>query len=556
VSDASDWLLARLADEGVEVVFGNPGSTELPLMDALPRQDRIRYVLGLHESSVLGMADGYAQQGDRLGVVNVHVQPGLANAMSGILNAARARVPLLVTVGQQVTELLDQAPFLGGELVELARPIAKAAWEVGRDGDLQELVERAIAAATTHPRGPVVLSLPMDLLVAAPPDSAMGMGVLRRVHDAGQLDRAAELLAGARAPALLLGDGVIHEGASATAAALADRLGAPMFGEPFAARAPVPTDHPLWRGPLPGFAAEIAPTLAGYDLLLAVGMPVFRLFGESPGPALPDGVDLIHLDVDPDEIGRVHIPTVGLPGSVADGLSEIFHRLTDIPDAGARRGEAVTAAWRARVGARDRLEALAEGPGIGPAAFSLAVAGAVGHDDLVVDEALTSGRWLRTALGRRDPTNWLAHRGSALGWGLPAAVGAKLADPSRRVMCVHGDGSFLFGVHALWTAARERLGVAVVIADNGGYEILRAGLEGLTGRPEGDWPGLAIADPPLDLVAISRGFGASAERVEHRDQLGDAFGGLWRRAKEGPAVLVVPVSGRTPAVGYPVATGR
>ncbi len=556
MSNASDWLLARLADEGVDVMFGNPGSTELPLMDALPRQDRVRYVLGLHESSVLGMADGYAQQGDRLGVVNVHVQPGLSNAMSGILNAARARVPLLVTVGQQVTGLLDQAPFLGGELVEVARPIAKAAWEVGRDGDLEELVERALSAATTHPRGPVVLSLPMDVLVAPAPDASMGMVVLHRVHDPAELRRAAELLARARAPALLLGDAVVHEGASATAAALADRLGAPMFGEPFAARTPVPTDHPLWRGPLPGFAGEIAPMLAGYDVLLAAGMPVFRVFGESPGPALPDNVDLIHLEVDPDEIGRVHIPTVGLPGSVADGLTEILHRLPDIPDAGPRRGVAIAAAGQARVGARDRLEALAEVPGIGPAAFCLAVAGAVGSDDLVVDEALTSGRWLRTALGRRDATNWLAHRGSALGWGLPAAVGAKLADPSRRVMCVHGDGSFLFGVHALWTAARERLGVAVVVADNGGYEILRAGLEGLTGRPEGGWPGLAIADPPLDLVAISRGFGASAERIEHRDRLGDALEDLWKRAEAGPAVLVVPVSGRTPAVGYPVATRR
>jgi benzoylformate decarboxylase len=552
VRNGSDWLLARLADEGVDVVFGNPGSTELLLMDALPRQDRIRYVLGLHESSVLGMADGYAQQGDRLGVVNVHVQPGLANAMSGILNAARARVPLLVTVGQQVTELLDQAPFLGGELVELARPIAKAAWEAGRDGDLQELVERAISTASSHPRGPVVLSLPMDLLVAAAPDASTGWAVLHGEHDSSELERAADLLARARAPALLLGDGVIHEGASATAAALADRLGAPMFGEPFAARAPVPTDDPLWRGPLSGFASEIAPVLTGYDVLLAVGMPVFRVFGDSPGPALPGGLGLIHLDVDPEEIGRVHTPAVGLAGSVADGLTEIFRRLPHIPDADARRGMAITAAGRARVDARDRLGALAEGPGIGPAAFSLAVAEAVGQDDLVVDEALTSGRWLRTALGRRDPTNWLAHRGSALGWGLPAAVGAKLADPSRRVMCVHGDGSFLFGVHALWTAARERLGVAVVVADNGGYEILRAGLEGLTGRPEGGWPGLVISDPSLDLVAISRGFGASAERIEHRDQLGDAFRDLWRRAEGGPAVLVVPVSGRTPAVGYPV----
>ena len=137
------------------MVFGNPGSTELPLIDAFPRQDRVRYVLGLHESSVVGMADGYAQQGDRLGVANVHVQPGLTNAMSGILNAARARVPLLVTVGQQVTSLLGQAPFLGGELVELARPIAKHASEVATVNDLPGELARAVELATRHPRGPV-----------------------------------------------------------------------------------------------------------------------------------------------------------------------------------------------------------------------------------------------------------------------------------------------------------------------------------------------------------------------------------------------------------------
>ena len=549
---AGDWLLERLADEGVEVVFGNPGSTELPLMDAFPRQTRVRYVLGLHEAAVMGMADGYAQQGDRLGVVNVHVQPGLANAMSGILNAARARVPLLVTVGQQVTSLIDQAPFLGGELVALARPIAKAAWEVGRDGDLQELLVRSVAAATTHPRGPVVLSLPMDALVAEAPDVSMHMAVLTRMHDPALLEHACRLLGGARAPVLLLGDGVVQEGASAIAAALADRLGAPMYGEPFAARAPVSTDHPLWRGPLPGFAVEIAPVLADHDVVMAVGMPVFRLFGDSPGSALPEGARLIHLDVDGDEIGRVHQPEVGLQGSVAEGLREILDRLPAIADVEARRAAAITAAGRARADAERRLASLADAPGIDAAAFSQAVAAAVGPDDLVVDEALTSGRWLRTALGRRDPTNWLAHRGSALGWGLPAAVGAKLADPARRVMCVHGDGSFLFGVHSLWTAARERLGLAVVVADNGGYEILRAGLEGLTGVPDAPWPGLAIANPPLDLAAIARGFAASAARIDHRDQLGDALRDLWRRAEGGPAVLVVPVTGRTPAVGYPI----
>ena len=551
--NAADWLLEALADQGVEVLFGNPGSTELPLIDALPRQDRIRYVLGLHEASVMGMADGYAQQGDRLGVVNVHVQPGLANAMSGILNAARARVPLLVTVGQQVTELLDAAPFLGGELVALAGPIAKHASEVATVNDLPVELARAVELATRHPRGPVVLSIPMDVQAGSAPDSAAGLAVLSPLPDLDAIDRAAAVMDAATAPVILAGDGVAHEHAVDLVALLAERIGAPIFGEPFAARAPIATDHPLWRGPLPGFASEIGPLLRQYDVVFAVGMPVFRLFGSSPGTALAPGARLIHLDSDSDEIGRVVVPEVGLAMSIAAGLAAIVDRLGACDDVAERR-LAVTLAESAgvREAARGRLLAAAAGDGITAAAFSQAVAAVVGPKDLVVDEALTSGRWLRTALDRRDPTNWLAHRGSALGWGLPAAVGAKLADPSRRVMCLHGDGSFLFGVHALWTAARERLGLAIVVADNSGYEILRAGLEGLTGRPEGGWPGLAITDPPIDLVAISRGFGASAARIEHRDQLGDALRDLWLRAEEGPAVLVVPVTGRTPAVGYPL----
>ena len=218
-----------------------------------------------------------------------------------------------------------------------------------------------------------------------------------------------------------------------------------------------------------------------------------------------------------------------------------------------RRAGVMEATVKERSEAMTRLAEASDSARLTSGVFCTAIAAAVTPDDLVVDEALTSGRWLRTALGgRNNPGNWLAHRGSALGWGLPAAVGAKLADPTRRVMCVHGDGSFLFGIHALWTAARERLGVAVVVADNSGYEILRAGLEGLTGRAEGAWPGLALNDPPVDLVAISRGFGASAERIDHRDQLGDALADVWRRAESGPAVLVVPVTGKTPAVGYPV----
>lgn len=552
--NGADWLLAALAEEGITRLFGNPGSTELPITDALGRQDRVRYVLALHEAAAMGMADGYAQATGAPAAVNVHVQPGLANALSGVLNAARCRVPLIVTVGQQVRALLPGDPFLGGELVEMARPLAKGAWEVSRPEDLPALMQRAVATALTPPRGPVVLSLPLDVQVAPAP-APHTRTVLEPLAPppAEALDRAAALLAGARAPALVAGDAVAHAGASAVLSELAGRLGAPVFGEPMPATVPLATDHPLWRGPLPAFAAQIAPRLERHDVVVAVGMPVFRLFGDSPGPALPPETALVHLEVDPREIGKVHAPAVGLAGDLGAGMAGLLARLGPAPpEAEARRARETARAAEARRLARRALAA-GDGERVSPAAFARAVAGAVGPRDLVVDEALTAGRGLRALVPRRTPRTWLAHRGSALGWGLPAAVGAAIADRSRRVLALQGDGSLLFGVSALWTAAHEGLrGLALVVADNGGYEILRAGLEGMTRRAEGAWPGIVIDTPRLDPVAICAGFGASAARVERRADLPEALRDLWRRAADGPAVLVVGVEGRAPPVGYPI----
>lgn len=552
--NGADWLLAALAAEGMPVLFGNPGSTELPITDALGRQDAVRYVLALHESVAMGMADGYAQVTGRPAAVNVHVQPGLANAMSGILNAARCRVPLVVTVGQQVQELLPGEPFLGGELVGMALPIAKGAWEVARAADLPDAFALAVRTATTAPRGPVVLSVPLDVQVAAAPAAHVARPAPPALPPpADALDRAAAVLASAAAPVILAGDEVARAGGSAALSALAGRLGAPVHGEPMPASVPLATDHPLWRGPLPPFAAQIAPVLAAHDVVLAVGMPVFRLFGMSPGPALPAGVRLLHLDVDPHEVGKVHAPEVGLVGDVATGLAGLADRLgPPTPEARERYARSVAATAAGRRAARARLVRDAAPGHVTPGAFARAVGDALGPRDLLVDEALTSGRGLRAAVSRRTAATWLAHRGSALGWGLPAAVGAKLADPARRVMALQGDGSLLFGVSALWSAANQGLGVALVVADNGGYEILRAGLEGMTGRPEGRWPGLALREPRVDVEAVCRGFGASVARADRPGDLREAMADLWRRTDEGPAVLVVGVAGRTAPVGYPL----
>jgi benzoylformate decarboxylase len=552
----SDALLAALAAQGVEVIFGNPGSTELPIMDALARPGAPRFVLGLTEPVVMGMADGYAQTADRLGVALVHVQPGMANALSGVLNAARARVPLLVIVGQQVSSMLPGAPFLGGEIVGMARPIARYAEEVTDPGMLGAMLCDAVAAALGPPAGPAILSLPLEVQAGTsgalpiPPRAPRAIAA----PEPADLDAAAALLARATTPIILAGDGVEHDHAHGALSALAARLGAPVMGEPFAARMPLDSDDPAWAGPLPRAAAPIRHVLGGHDVVLAVGMPVFRLFGWSPGSAMPDGVSLIHVDVDAAEIGRTHIPDVGMvasPGAVMEGL---LARLgAPDPPSLARREATATSNEAGRANAHAALRARGDGEEvISGAALSAAIGDGIAAADLLVDEGITATRDLRVAMGHRDVGSCMWHRGSALGWGLPAAVGAAIADSTRRVVCMQGDGSLMFGVQALWTAAHERCRIALVVGDNAGYEILRAGMEGLTGIPDGGWPGLVVTDPDLDIAAICRGFGASAEDVTDPAALPGAVADVLARAADGPAVLVARVEGRTPAVGGPL----
>ena len=513
--DSADWLISALAAEGVEVVFGNPGSTELPLVDAFARQDRVRYVLGLHEMSVMGMADGYAQSTGRIGVVNVHVQPGISNALAGLINASRARVPLLVTVGQQVTGMLDEQAFLGGDVLSPAAPFAKGLWDPRRVEDLPVAIAEALRCARTPPCGPVVVSLPMDVLVSASPThpyTPLGQGVA----PAPPAEAIAELAArasGAARPAVLVGDGVAHADVARQVVALSDRLGAPMLGEPWASRVAVHANASLWAGPLPIFGAQIRERLADYDVVIALGMPTFRLFGSSPGPTLSADTQLVVVDEGPAELSSGVRPVQTIRGSLDATLTGVLAALGP-PDANAvaRRAAAIAARATARSAARRAVGARG-GDVITAPDFARAVAGAVGPGDIVFDESLTAGRAVRTVMGARAPGSWYAHRGSALGWGLPAAVGAAIAHPERRVICLHGDGSLLFGIHAIWTAAHLGVGLGMVVADNQGYEILRAGMEGMTGRAQGNWAGLAIGAPHLDIAEIARGFGASAEAV-------------------------------------------
>ncbi len=527
-------FLELLHRAGVTHLFGNPGTTELPLNDALARDRRVRYVLGLHECPVVAAADGYAMASGRLAVVNLHTSCGLGNAMGMLVNAKAAGSPLLVTAGQQDTRHVFEEPVLAGPLVEMARPLVKYAAEVSRVEDLPNATRRAIQAALTPPTGPVFLSLPLDVqsALADSLDLSPPWPADRHVRPARTpLQQAATLLANATNPVILAGSRVTESGGCRELISLAETLGAPVFNEQNSSRGrfPIPTDHPLYAGPVPLWNPDISAALAGYDVAVVVGMNLLRLYiRQEPIRPLPPGLRLIHLDSDPAEIGKNYPVEVGLFGDPKAGLAELVYeidrRLT--PDAAAAAAERGRAHGTRLAAARGVFQATVDGWLAARSLKGSAVMGAIARvlpaDAAVVEECPTTHGNVLERLGAvRDPAGYFGHRGWALGWGVGCALGVKLAWPDRPVLAVVGDGSAAFGMQGLWTAAREQLPVVFVVANNRRYHILEVCGDRL-GLPDlGAGPGMTLGDPPIDFVGLSRALGVEAQTVTDADELSD-----------------------------------
>jgi benzoylformate decarboxylase len=452
-------FLELLKQEGVEIVFGNPGTTELPLMDAFAVENDIRYVLGLQEAAVMAMTDGYAQASGKLAVVNLHVAPGLGNAMGMLYDARKAAAPILVTAGQQDTELAVSEPILWADLATLARPFVKWADEVHRLVDLPRMVHRAAKTALAPPTGPVFLSLPGDILKnEADLDLLAPTRVGHRLRgDTTALAEAAALLAKAERPVIIAGDAVAQSGAHAEVIALAELIGAPVYVEFVPNTASFPTSHPLFRGALTRTAPGTRAVLDQHDLLFSVGGDLFTLSLPSPVDPMPPGLPLIHLDIDPWEIGKNYPASVGILGDPKATLPELTALV-------------------------EKARALTGRTPVMPLALLHAIGETLPRDAVVVEEALSSAPGIRSLIRSDDPQSYFGLRGGGIGWGLPAAIGVKLALPARPVVGLIGDGSAMYTCQALWTAARYRLAVVWVILNNRSSRILKQRVQALRGH--------------------------------------------------------------------------
>ncbi|MBM4332013.1 MAG: thiamine pyrophosphate-binding protein [Deltaproteobacteria bacterium] len=540
-------FLEILKQEGVEFIFGNPGSTELPLMDALQGQKEMQYFMALHEGVAISMADGYAVASGKLGVVNVHTTPGIGNSMGMLYNAYKANAPLLVTAGQHDQRFLVTEPILYSYLPEVAKPYVKWSSEILHFEDLPRMVHRAAKVAASPPMGPVFLSLPVDVLKA---EGEIDLGASTRIDPRLRASRAAieasaEMLSRANHPVIIAGDAVARGDAHKELARVAELLGAPVYQQTVSGTCNFPSSHPLSLGPIPRIQKAARNALQDADVLFSVGADLLTMSLPSEIDPIPPGLPIIHLHLDPWEIGKNYPAKIAFLGDPKETLPELEKALGERLTLG---GKAEAEVRLARVGqAKEKTLSVLRGKAkeerermpITPLALMEAVCDNLPGNSVVVDETISSGRALRVLLKSEDPHSYYGMRGGGIGWGIPAALGVKLALGDRPVVALIGDGSAMYSYQGLWTAAHYGLAVTFVICNNSSYRILKERTHALGGfsAKADSYIGMDLEQPEIDFVGLAKALGVPGERCERSKEVKGALARALRQ--QGPVLIDV-----------------
>jgi benzoylformate decarboxylase len=490
-----------LRERGLTTLFGNPGSTEVPFLAAFP--DDLRFVLGLHEASVVGMATGWAIAREEPAFALLHTTAGLGNAVGALATARVNRAPVVVLVGQQDRRHLALEPFLAGRLQGLGGEYPVWVDQPVRAQDVPGAILRASHEAVTH-RGPAIVIVPMDDWGAAADEErehAAPASVIRAAAAApAEIDALVAFLADARAPALVVGAGTDSADAWAALVALAEQLVAPVFQESFGARAGFPQDHRLFAGVLPADRPRLRTKLAPYDAVLVVGAPVFRQSPYAPGGFTEPGTRIAVVGDNPDEVHRsaAQLAVLAPPASVCRELAQRFP---------ARKGPAPEPFQPPPA-----PDPPAAGEPLQAGHVLSALAERLPRNAVVVEETPVDRPELHERLLAREPLGFLSAAMGGLGFALAGATGVRMALPERPVVTVVGDGSALYGIQALWSAAHYRAGVLFVILSNGGYAIMDRLAERHGGT--GPWPSFDV-----DIAQMARAQGCAAKRIVEHDEL-------------------------------------
>ena len=534
VRDAT-FRVAR--DLGMTTWFGNPGSTEIPLLADLP--DGIEYLLALHENAAVGMAAGHAIAAGRPALVSLHAAAGLGNAVNALISARVNRAPLVVVVGQQDRRHVAFEPFLTGRLEGLAGDYLVAVHLPLRAQDVPGMVARAYHEAATW-SGPALVIVPMDDWPAPMEEDAVlaAAAVCRSATGVTEADVApiAQMLDGARSPAVVVGAGASDRATWDALLQLTARLDCPVWQEPFTGRPGFPQDHFRFAGVLPAGRAALRDTLASHDVLLVVGAGVLRQYQYEPGPLFAVGTAVAVITADPAEAHRspARIALIAPPTGACALLAQMVasHAAGSAPSDERREPQA------ARRGGARAETAARQGGGLRAEDVFAALASRLDPDTIVVEESPSSRELLQEMLPARDPLGYLGAAMGNLGFALPEAIGLRLADPTRPVLAILGDGSAIYGVQALWSAAHYGVGVLVIVLANGGYAMM----DQIASRPgKLPWPGF----PEVRLARVADGFGCPADTVTTLDSLVDVLDRIipTLRTRREPLLLNVEITG-------------
>ena len=526
-------LLELLRSEGVEFVFGNPGTTELPLIDALVDFPDIKYIWGLQEASVVGMADGYAQASGKTGFVNLHTAGGVGHGMGGLINAAASAVPLVVTAGQQDLRHKLTDPLLFDDLEAIASPISKWSDELSDVSQLPILLRRAFQDAIASPNGPVFLSLPMDIMEKATDVAIPSLSNVDRKPIAGSLDVLADKLSNYEIGrvAIIAGDEIAFDDAMQEAVKLSNILGAPVYGSSWPGRLPFPTKHHNWQGNLPTTAAGIGAIMSNYDAIIALGGKSFISILYSEGPALPETCDLFQLSNDGRDLGRTYPTELSLVGDIKRSLvllnEELTKKMSPYKDLLIKeKAKAVAANEAKQKILLDEVAELRSNSVIHPMVAAYEIIKAIPQDMPIVDEAIATLNHIRSFIDVKSPNQYLANRGGGLGWGIPASVGYSLACDRRAVVSLNGDGATMYSPQAMWTAAHENLPITFVVVNNREYNVLKNFMmskKDYSSTRSNHFIAMDLDDPAIDFSALAASMGLAYELVEDVEDIAHAL---------------------------------
>ena len=539
-------FLAVLKDEGVTHLFGNPGTTELPIMHALAEHPDLNYVMAMQESLVVAMADGFSRASGQLTAANVHVAPGLGNALGSLYNAKFTGTPIILTAGQQEQGHGLTEPLLYHDLVPMAAPLVKWAVEVTRLEDLPRIMRRAAKVAMTPPTGPVFISLPGDILnMEGGIDLGSSTRIDTRVRPSDDvLDALAARILKAQKPVIIVGDEIVKSDALAEAAAFAEAFGCPVLQQSVAYGAHFLSDHPCYIGGLNREQPDVRAALTPYDLMIALGADPIRMSVWSEVEPMPPGLTMLQIGLNDWDLAKNYSAEMAIRADVRETLRALTPVLLKKGGKALKdRAEKSLAAlkesnWTAKrkklvasIGAKEQVK----GKPINPDFLTLRLVETLPKDAVVVNESLTSGRLLNSLLPYRDRFGYHGLASGGIGWSVPASVGISMAQKDRPVVCFVGDGSAMYSIQAIWTAAHHKLPITYVICNNGGYRIIKQRLKAFHGNDQ--FIGMDFVEPAVDFVGLAKSMGLEAHRISDPAALEPAL----RKATSTPGTKLLEV---------------